>query len=133
MRAAVRRSTRVGARSGVPLEDLGVEPNVLYEMTRQDVLGDNENLIAFCAKELSEMERQVLTLTTSPSAPVGELTLHTEKLDRVDIAMNGRVVHSVDVTDGIAKLTLPKAAPAQGIQASGYRKGKLVVRARLTG
>jgi hypothetical protein len=102
-------------------------------MTRQDVLGNNENLIAFCGKMLSEMNRQVLTLTSSTAAPVGELAVKTENLDRVDILVNGRVVVSADITNGTAKLKLPKPVPGAQISAAGYRKDKLVVRGRLTG
>ncbi len=41
MRVAIRRSTRVGEMSGMPLEDLGVIPDApVYKMTRNDVFQD---------------------------------------------------------------------------------------------
>ena len=49
MRFAIRRTTRVAANAGVPLEDLGVEPNARHLMTRNDLLNDNEDLIAAAA------------------------------------------------------------------------------------
>ena len=122
----------MGARSGLPLEDLGVEANVPYDMTLDDVLGNNEKLIAFCAKLLSKKDRQVLTLKAATSGLIGALSVSTEKLDRVDILVNGRVVVSVDVADGATEAKLPKQVPPAQIAASGYRKDKLVVRARLT-
>ena len=45
-RTAIRRSTRVGAKAGVPLEDLGVQPDDVHLMTRKDILETNVDLIA---------------------------------------------------------------------------------------
>jgi Peptidase family S41 len=52
MRVAVRRSERVGPRHGMPLEDLGVVPNIIYEMTRADLLQRNVDLIERAASLL---------------------------------------------------------------------------------
>jgi C-terminal processing protease CtpA/Prc len=51
-RTAIRRSTRVGSNMGMPLEDLGVKPNVIHFMTRRDILGNNADLIAEAARVL---------------------------------------------------------------------------------
>jgi hypothetical protein len=45
MRVAIRASTRVGERAGLPLEDLGVEPDAIHRLTRRDLLEDNIDLI----------------------------------------------------------------------------------------
>ncbi|AMV37742.1 S41 family peptidase [Planctomyces sp. SH-PL62] len=52
-RTAIRRSTRVGARTGVPLEDLGVKPDAVHLMTRRDILERNVDLIAAAAQMLN--------------------------------------------------------------------------------
>jgi hypothetical protein len=52
-RVAIRRTTRVGERSGVPVEDLGVEPNEVHRTTRADVLQGNVDLIAHAASMLA--------------------------------------------------------------------------------
>ncbi len=44
-RVAVRRATRVGANSGMPLEGLGVEIDETHRMTRDDLLFNNMKLI----------------------------------------------------------------------------------------
>lgn len=46
VRFAIRRNTRIGANAGVPLEDLGVVPDRIHRLTRNDVLNANEDLIA---------------------------------------------------------------------------------------
>lgn len=45
MRVAIRASRRVGERAGLPLEDLGVEPDAIHRLTRRDLLEDNIDLI----------------------------------------------------------------------------------------
>lgn len=45
MRVAIRRTTRVGDNAGLPLEDLGVQPDKIHRMTRDDVLEGNRDLI----------------------------------------------------------------------------------------
>jgi C-terminal processing protease CtpA/Prc len=42
---AFRRSTRVRASAGVPLEGFGVEADVVHNLTEKDVRGQNEDLI----------------------------------------------------------------------------------------
>ncbi len=51
-RSAIRRSTRVGAKAGVPLEDLGVQPDATHLMTRRDILEGNVDLINSAAQML---------------------------------------------------------------------------------
>ena len=51
-RVAIRRTTRVGARAGLPLEDLGVEPDAIHRMTRNDLLDGNVDLIERAAEML---------------------------------------------------------------------------------
>jgi hypothetical protein len=45
LRVAMRRTTRVGRNAGMVLEDLGVQPDVHYRMTRRDVLERNRDLL----------------------------------------------------------------------------------------
>ena len=52
MRVAARRSTRIGQRAGLVLEDLGVVPDKTYDMTANDVVEYNKDLIAYAASVL---------------------------------------------------------------------------------
>lgn len=132
MRTAIRRSTRVGQRSGVPLEDLGVAPDAPYRMTRDDVLNNNVGLIAAAAEILSRMERQTLRLTAVGDAPVARLRAESENIDRIDLLVAGRPIHSWDVAEAVEEKGLPAPVPAGTLLvAHGYRAGQLVVTARL--
>ena len=132
MRVAARRSTRVGGRSGVPLEDLGVVPDERYFMTRDDLLKRNIDLIAHAAKLLSERPRQVLQVEAGGNPPVAQLKVTAANVDRVDIHVDGRPVASVDVTASPTLIPLPKPVAAGRVVANGYRAGELVVSAGMT-
>jgi C-terminal processing protease CtpA/Prc len=54
-RVAVRRTLRVGPNAGIPLEDLGVKPDVVHHMTKQDLLSENEDLTSRACELLAEM------------------------------------------------------------------------------
>ena len=135
MRVAARRSTRVGQRSGVPLEDLGVAPDERYHMTRADLLQGNVDLIARAAKILAGKPKQTLQIETTGAAPFGKVVVKATDLDRVDLFVDGRPVASTDLSPAPAApttITLPKpVASKKRIAANGYRKSKLVVSARL--
>jgi Peptidase family S41 len=53
LRVAARRSLRVGADAGRPVEDLGVDPDVDYHMTENDLLNGNADLLDFAASILA--------------------------------------------------------------------------------
>lgn len=53
---ATRRSTRVGPNQGLPLEGLGVLADYTYQLTRRDVLVNNEGLIQFASQLLSSKD-----------------------------------------------------------------------------
>lgn len=133
MRAAARRSTRVGTRSGVPVEDLGVVPDERYYMTRKDLLEGNSDLIARAAAILKGKKSQTLKLATTGTAPFSQVQVTSTNIDRVDLFVDGRPVVSSDVgAGGSTKIAVPKPIAAKSrVEAVGYRKGELVARARL--
>ena len=53
---AFRRAIRSGTGDGIPIEDLGV-PGIPYEMTRNDLMNGNKDLLAFCARLLNEVDQ----------------------------------------------------------------------------
>jgi C-terminal processing protease CtpA/Prc len=131
MRVAARRSTRVGTRSGVPLEDLGVVPDERYYMTRADLLEHNVDLITRAAQILKGKPAFPLELSAAGSPPLTKLKVTSRNIDRVDLIVDGRPVLSTDVKAGAVEITLPNPVK-QGSQilAEGYREGALVSSAR---
>lgn len=131
MRVAIRRSTRVAAQSGVPLEDLGVMPDERYYMTRRDLLEQNADLIERAAAILKAQRRQTLSLAAEGAQPVKQLRVVSSGIDRVDVSIDDRPVASIDVGAGSTVVSLPKPVSGQStVIAQGFREGVLVVSAR---
>jgi len=57
MTFSFRRATRAGANEGVPIEDVGVAGKP-YAMTENDLLHDNQDLLAHCVAELRAIRRE---------------------------------------------------------------------------
>jgi hypothetical protein len=131
MSVAVRRSTRVGMRSGVPLEDLGVSRDEKYEMTLTDVLKHNVDLIAHAAKILKALPKQTLSVTPATDAPVSRVRVGSTGIDRLDFCVDGRPVASVDVAGAAMTVTIPSAKRGSVIKGEGYRRGELVASTRV--
>ena len=112
-RVSIRRVIRAGTHRGVPLEDLGVAPDQLHNMTKNDLLNDNADLIAKAAQMLAALPRISLTASIGPVvAGKRTITVTTQKLDRVDVAWTtGRAPPSMSAT-GRQPWTLPTPAPA---------------------
>jgi len=132
MRVAARRSTRVGERSGVPLEDLGVVPDERHFMTRDDLLKGNVDLIAHAATLLAKQPSQTLTLAPVGQSPISQVQINATNIDRVDLRVDGRPVQSVDIAAASTMVSLPKPVTGRRLVAEGYRKNRLVTSARLS-
>ena len=127
MRVSIRRTLRVGALAGTPVEDLGVRPDVRHEMTRRDVLDGNADLLDAAGALLSGRPRRRLGLRAEVQADgtLGlELTL--AGIDRVDLYVDGRPRGSSDVTDGTTTIPVGDAAGASVVQVQGFAGGELV-------
>ena len=137
-RASVRRTLRVGDRAGTPVEDLGVVPDERHHLTRIDIMGANDDLLARAGELLAGRPSYTLALDEPPEVrPDGRvrLRLTTAGLDRVDVAFDGRPVASLDVTDRTSTHTLrPPAAAGSGSRSParlglvGWATGEVVAR-----
>jgi C-terminal processing protease CtpA/Prc len=54
MRVAIRRCLRVGKNAGIPIEDLGIRPEKQHQLTKNDILDKNKDLIAAAIKLFGE-------------------------------------------------------------------------------
>jgi hypothetical protein len=132
MRVAALRCTRVGDQTGLPVEDYGVASKVRYYMTKEDVIGYNDNLIAAAARLLNASAKQRLQLTPAAALPRQEYTVDCDNIDRLDVTLDGRPVISRSVTASPFNVSLPEQAPIGSVlQAQGFRQGALVVSTRL--
>ena len=148
---AVRRTTRVGAQAGTPVEDLGIEPTERYAMSRRDLLAGNRDLLdtavgmiagrpsytfEFDVKEIARRPRPALSRGARRPPPPPErklrVTMRSSNIDRVDVLGDGRPMLSTLVKP--ASTTTTKTVAIQrstrAIEALGFRRGVLVVARR---
>lgn len=127
VRVAIRRSLRVGANSGTPVEDLGITPDIPYRMTRRDLLEGNADLFERAGEVLKGLTPHVLSITDATAAGGGlRLQVKATNVERLDVYVDQRPRASVDLSDGQADVTVPDAATARSARVEGFAGGELV-------
>jgi len=141
MRVAIRRTIRVGDEAGTELEDLGVTPDQEHQLTRDDILGDLPDLLKRAAEILGTEEekrkRRKFDATVVRNGAKLSFKLATDKVDYVDVIVNGRPRGSRDIAAGAAEFELPDnqefviPASPTSVELRGYAGGNLVCYRRL--
>lgn len=126
-RLAIRRTLRVGANSGTPVEDLGITPDVPYRMTRRDLLEGNSDLFERAGQVLKGLTPHPVAITEATMTD-GALRLKVQatNIDRLDVYVDQRPRNSVDLTDGQADITIPDTSTAQSARVEGFADSRLV-------
>lgn len=127
LRVAIRRTLRVGARAGTPVEDIGVVPEHIHLITRNDLVQDNVDLFAAAGALLAVMSVRELRVQMAPAAGNSVvLSLTTKNLDRIDVFVNRRPQHSIDLVSSSASIQVAKpSAAAAELRLEGYAGGQL--------
>jgi hypothetical protein len=108
MRVAIRRTSRVGKRSGDPLEDLGVVPDEIHRITKNDLLNNNEDLIAHAASILADLPVRTLVVeVTTLRDKTAQVSTTTENISRLDAYLDGRPRQTFDIEDRGVEFELP--------------------------
>ena len=133
LRVALRRSLRVGNRSGQPLEDLGVIPDQRHRLTRRDLLAGNTDLMERAGELLAQGTSRQLDVSAIAQDGGAALTVTTDNLTSVDIYLNGRPVGTSPVEDGDNSITIPIPEPTPVVvRLEGFDRDALVAARTLT-
>jgi len=128
MRISIRRTLRVGAHAGAPLEDLGVVPQVRHFLTRNDVLNGNEDLIRTAGALLANRPARSLKVTFERvSSTRARVVAEAEGMTRLDIYLDDRPNQSIEVEDGLVQFEAPSA---RTLELRGFDAAQLVARYR---
>jgi C-terminal processing protease CtpA/Prc len=136
MRVSLRRTLRVGVSAGQPVEDLGVQPHELHDMTRDDLLEGNRDLLDHAGQILSAGTPRVLDATVA-SVTGQDLLLEvtTRSVNSVDVYVDGRPQGPGGVPTPDGATTLAVQLPPSGaatIRLEGFVDGTLVAARQLT-
>jgi cytosine/adenosine deaminase-related metal-dependent hydrolase len=138
LRVAVRRTVRVGANAGSVVEDLGIKPDHIHRMTRQDLLGNNDDLIAAAIDLLAGKVPHTILVSASPvsDGELPHLRIETRNVTRLDVHFNDRPRASLDIHQQPTEVDLPALVgmPEPGrrhLELRGYEGNELVVTYRV--
>jgi Peptidase family S41 len=127
MRVSIRRTLRVGALAGTPVEDLGVQPDERHRMTRRDVLEGNLDLLDRAGALLAAQPVRRLDADADLGADgMLRLELEVANLDRADVYVDGRPRASVEVGGGHVTVKVEGVAGAVAVRVEGFADGTLV-------
>ena len=127
MRVSLRRNVRIGKRAGTPVEDLGIVPDIFYNMTRRDHLKRNVDLYKKASNILASKTVRQFEAVLSHQAGHLTIKLSTLGISRIDIYVDDKPILSKDVRDGTSKLTIePPVSKAKLVKILGFEGSKLV-------
>lgn len=105
---------------GQPVEDLGVVPDALHQLTKRDLLEDNADLMAAASQLLAQQQPRLLRFTSAATgAAKRQLTVTTGSIASIDVYVNARPVATKVTTDGNTQITIPAAA-GDALRIEGY-------------
>jgi hypothetical protein len=122
----IRRVLRVGPNAGTPLEDYGVVADKRHDMTRNDIMNDDADLMVTAAGLLGKGVPRRFDVALSEAG--GELTATFEVLgiDRADVIVDGRPRLTVDLGGNPGPASVPGAGTPEMVRIVGYDRGVLV-------
>ncbi|TDO44600.1 peptidase S41-like protein [Kribbella sp. VKM Ac-2527] len=132
LRVSIRRTLRVGDLSGTPVEDLGVKPDVLHRMTRDDLLSGNVDLLNAAGALLAAKPQRRLDVSTSLSGTTLTVELDVDGMDRVDLYLDDRPISSEDLAGDPLTIEIIDVSPGQLLRADGYSAAELVASRRIS-
>lgn len=132
MRVSIRRLLRIKEHEGMPLEDLGVKPEFVHNMTRSDLLKNNEDLINHAASIISQMPGYDLSVQLSKRSDGGfDVSAKTTNITRMDVYLEDRPQQSLNVISDITEFVLDKPpADSRFMELRCYKEGNMVIRQR---
>jgi hypothetical protein len=125
---SVRRATRVGPVDGAAIEDVGVRADRQYSMTKRDLTGSNEDLLAFAGRLV--LQRRYSRLTVTAPAVGQPLAVRTHNIDQLDVIVDGR--HQPSRTAPVASVRVELPSDWTEVEIQGRARGELLQRRRLT-
>ena len=132
LRVSLRRTLRVGESAGQPVEDLGIRPDEIHAMTRDDLIGDNRDLLDHAGQLLSGGVVRILDASIAATGDAGtQIAVTTQGLDTVDVYVDGRPrATAVPAPDGTNTVTIEHASGP--IRLEGFADGQLAAARHLT-
>lgn len=133
LRAAIRRSLRVGKNAGMPVEDLGVIPDYRHYMTKDDLLKGNVDLIKKAAEIVAAMPVYSLAaVIKDKSETLLTLEITTNSISRLDLFLDARPQKSIDVQATVTLVAVDVSLmKANLLEIKGFQNNQLVATVKI--
>jgi hypothetical protein len=128
---AVRRTLRVNRHDGQIVEDLGVVPDIVHQLTAADLLDGNVDLLAAAMAELERLAEQRGEIHLDATLHRGRLTVRSTGLDEVQVTAGSRSVHSGPTRDGTDTVVTLDSRATPPLLVTGLRDGEVLARRRV--
>jgi hypothetical protein len=126
LRTAIRRTLRVGATAGELVEDFGIERDIPYSLTRDDVLHGNVDLVKTVVGKLGDLESHRIAVEKTKTG----FLLESPGSDFVQVTASGRPVGTFDLdTSGSARARIT-GAPGRELEFVAFAGSRPVARIR---
>lgn len=127
MRVSLRRTLRVGARAGEPIEDLGVMRNEEHSMTRNDLLNGNVDLLDTAGALLAQGTARRFEVDLSAQNQMLSISLTTKNVQSVDIYVNDRPAkNGTGISDGTTNISISRPPGGARLRIEGFDGGELI-------
>jgi hypothetical protein len=127
MRVSLRRTLRVGARAGEPIEDLGIMRDEEHSMTRNDLLNGNVDLLDTAGALLAQKKPRRFEHNPTSQKQMLSISLTTTNVHSVDIYVNDRPANSgTGISDGTTNVSNSRPPSGARLRIEGFDGGELV-------
>ncbi len=131
MRVSLRRTLRVGARAGEPIEDLGVARDASHKMTRDDLLNGNVDLLNTAGELLAQGTPRRFDPAFSVNGSTLSIAMTTLNVQSIDVFVDGRPAKdSTAVSGGTTNIDIAMPPSGSLLQIDGFDGGELVASRR---
>jgi hypothetical protein len=122
---ALRRSARVGLHAGAEVEDFGIAPDLLYRMTRSDLLRENTDLIAYACSLFSALTVEVVPTPDGPRLDIATKAIRwvggtMKGINEIDVLVDWRVKHRRKHPRKNVSILLDASAAGRPVEVHAY-------------
>ena len=133
MRVALRRTLRVGDRTGEPIEDLGIVRDEEHNMTRDDLLQGNTDLLDRAGEILAQGTPREFDVTLSPQGQMMTVDISSLNVSSVDVFSDGRPLRqSTTISAGNNSFDVINPGSGANVLIEGFDEGNLVASRKIS-
>jgi len=127
MNVSFRRTLRVLDREGEPVEDVGVTPDEIHRMTKNDLINGNVDLLDRAGEILCGFDPRMFSVSTAKQGHSLRLNINSLNVNSIDIYIDERpIVSRQSLADGTNMVKIDKPSNNASLRIDGFQDNELV-------